>query len=115
MAFKLSKLLKYLTKIRVFARPLIEHIIGNGMNTFLWHDHWHPDGPLLYKYGRRVIHDNGLSCQAKVAAVIANMDLVWPKARSDVLVHIQAAVCGILFPGDRDGKVIWNAARDYLF
>ncbi|KAL7196746.1 hypothetical protein ACSBR1_036705 [Camellia fascicularis] len=33
-------------KVRDIARPCIESVIGNGKNTYLWHDNWHPLGPL---------------------------------------------------------------------
>lgn len=38
--------------------------IGNGENTFLWHDNWHPKGPLKDKYESRILYDTNINNQA---------------------------------------------------
>lgn len=34
-------------QLRNIAQPLVKYVIGNGQNTFLWLDFWHPIGPLF--------------------------------------------------------------------
>ena len=65
-------------KLRDIAQPFIKHSIGNGNNTFLWLDNWHPNGPLVAKYGSRVAYDAGLNINSKVSAVIRNGAWAWP-------------------------------------
>ena len=48
---------KKLLKLRDIVRPMLKHRIGNGCGTFLWYDNWHPLGPLLDKFGNRVVYD----------------------------------------------------------
>ncbi|KAK2658649.1 hypothetical protein Ddye_005182 [Dipteronia dyeriana] len=58
--------MRKLLLLRPFARPLIQHIIGNGLKTSLWFDNWHPDGPIQSEWSSRVIYDSGVSINAKV-------------------------------------------------
>lgn len=44
-------------QLRECARPLIHYIIGDGLDTFLWSDSWHPLGPFKLKFGTRMIID----------------------------------------------------------
>lgn len=48
------------------ARKLIKYVIGNGCYTFLWHDNWHPYGPLLLRYGTRILRYTSLTESSKV-------------------------------------------------
>ncbi|XP_031277640.1 uncharacterized protein LOC116136063 [Pistacia vera] len=53
-------------KLRREAREHIKAIIGNGQATYVWHDNWHPRGPLKDRYGSRIVYDSGLHHLAKV-------------------------------------------------
>ena len=59
-----------LLKMRPTIRPLIKNKIGNGDHTFIWHDNWHPKGPLALAYGDSVIYDTGIPSHAKVKSII---------------------------------------------
>ncbi|KAK9282856.1 hypothetical protein L1049_011080 [Liquidambar formosana] len=61
---------RQLLKIRDKTRPFIKHIIGNGESTFLWHDHWHPLGPLFPRFGSRVLIDAAIPSNAKFEQLI---------------------------------------------
>lgn len=41
--------IRKLFKLRSLGQPLIKHRIGNGNNTFVWLDNWHPLGPLYLR------------------------------------------------------------------
>lgn len=65
-----------LFSIRELGQPLIQYRIGNGQGqgqgpgTFLWHDNWHPLGPLYNRFGNDIVFDLGRSLQAKVSSII---------------------------------------------
>ena len=62
--------------------------MGDGTNFFIWHDNWHPKGPLLLKFGHIVIYDSASSVDAKHASVIQDGNWNWGYARSENLVAI---------------------------
>ena len=33
-------------KLEIWLDPLIKFLAGDGSNIYMWHDNWHPDGPL---------------------------------------------------------------------
>lgn len=78
-----------LLKLRPIARPLIRHIIGNGLDTSLWFDNWHPDGPILLNWSSRAIYDSGLPNKAKVSSIILGDQWVWPCSMSIDLLEIK--------------------------
>lgn len=84
--------------LRDIARQFIKLDIGTGSSTFLWHDAWHPHGPLLLQYGHRVVYDAAIPMDAKVSEVIQNGEWHWPAARSDDLVAIQSAIIDVVVP-----------------
>ncbi|XP_028090262.1 uncharacterized protein LOC114290524 [Camellia sinensis] len=64
--------------LRPVIYPLIHHKIGNGRDTFLWYDNWHPLGSLWDKYADRILYDSGLNSDAKVSQVIEGNSWKWP-------------------------------------
>jgi hypothetical protein len=71
-------------------RPFIKFIIGTGKSISLWHDWWHQDGILYFKYGRRVVYNAASSFDAKVSSVLREGNWLWKLARSKDLVNIQS-------------------------
>ena len=65
--------------IRGLIREHFVHKIGNGKDTSLWFDNWHPLSPLNGFISNRKIHAAGFSMDSKVADVINNGDWSWPK------------------------------------
>ncbi|GKV42033.1 hypothetical protein SLEP1_g49489 [Rubroshorea leprosula] len=59
-----------LLKLRTQARRLIRHKIGDGKDTYLWHDNWQPFGPLIEEYGTKIVQNLGISLNAKVSDVV---------------------------------------------
>lgn len=71
-----------LLSLRESLFPLIKCKIGNGSDTFLWHDNWHPLGSLWARYGNRLLYDIALNGQAKVASIVGNRGWCWPNVPS---------------------------------
>ncbi|GMH12994.1 hypothetical protein Nepgr_014835 [Nepenthes gracilis] len=65
---------KKLMKLRVTLRTKIRHHIGNGGDTFLWFDSWHPLGLLHDRFNKRIRCITGLPLDAKVKEIIRNGD-----------------------------------------
>jgi len=57
-------------KLRDLAKTFIRIQGRDGRSIFLWHDHWHPLGYLLDKFGFRVVYDSRLSMDAKLSSII---------------------------------------------
>lgn len=102
-------------KLRTILRPMIKHIVGDGKRIYLWHDNWHPVGPLSPKFGYRLIYDSGLHFQAKLNAVINGTDWFWPATRSNDMVGVQASLCGSLTPSSSSDVVLWLPSKSHKF
>ena len=57
-------------QLRDRIRPFIRHKVSNGVGTFLWHDLWNQLGPLLPRFGDRIIYDSSIHRNAHVEKVI---------------------------------------------
>ncbi|GKU98316.1 hypothetical protein SLEP1_g11335 [Rubroshorea leprosula] len=93
--------------LRQLARRFIQHVPGDGKDIYVWHDFWHPSGPLLEVYGTSIVRDARLPYQAKLASVINGSFWQWPPARCPQLVQIQMHLFDI-YPqeGEKD-TVVW--------
>jgi hypothetical protein len=87
--------------------------VGDGTSIHLWHDHWHPCGPLLAKFGYRVIYDSHSNLDARVVSVLRNGNWIWKPARSDELVTIQSRLSEIRL-GDSD-RPVWTVAKKGIY
>ena len=93
-------------QLRQFTRPFIKSIIGDGSGTFLWHDNWHPLGPLHPLYGDRVIYDAASNHKALVADFITENGWRWPSTITVELLEIRnAELPGIRL--DTTDEVVW--------
>lgn len=66
-----------LLKLREQASTISKYKIGSGDSTSLWFSNWHPQGPLVPRYGPRIAYDAGLPINAKVSQVINNGQWKW--------------------------------------
>ncbi|KAL5801025.1 hypothetical protein ACOSQ3_032657 [Xanthoceras sorbifolium] len=66
--------------LRCLVRRLMQFRVGNGEDISLWFDYWHPLGPLVGVFGRRIIYDSGFGLHARVADVIQGRDWAWPRS-----------------------------------
>ncbi|GKV01156.1 hypothetical protein SLEP1_g13733 [Rubroshorea leprosula] len=87
-----------LLNLRAPARKLIQHIPGDGKDIDIWHDNWHPSGPLIEVYGQRIVRDASIPPDAKLSVVISGNYWCWPPAPSPQLVQIQIELFDKLDP-----------------
>ncbi|XP_023758688.2 uncharacterized protein LOC111907126 [Lactuca sativa] len=69
---------KRFLEIRKTVRPHVVSCVGNGGNTALWHDWWHPIGILCTIIPRRDWVSNGLSDSSLVCVVLDFDTYSWP-------------------------------------
>lgn len=82
--------------------------MGNGNDVFLWYDNWHPKGPLIQKFGHRVVYNSGSFANSKLASVIQD-----GHARSESLVTILSQL-PLIEIGDED-TTRWVSSKTYVF
>jgi hypothetical protein len=102
-----------LLKLRLEARDLLTHEVGDGSTIFLWHDRWHPNGVLYQTYGHRVVYDAASNLHAKVSSVIHNKEWCWCPARSEDMVDIQRKLS--LIQIKESDKVVWALTATGIF
>ena len=76
-------------KLRQIAQSFIKYKIGNGRDTWMWLDNWHPNGPLVKHYGPRIVYDSGRNITDWVSNFIQNNRWNLPIARSRDLINIK--------------------------
>ena len=96
-----------LPKLRDKVRPLLKHKIGNGSDTFLWYDNWHPLGPLVKKFGQRIAYDAALPLHAKVKDIIEEGEWQWPYSFSPALMEVRAVMHLLPSPSGSQDTVLW--------
>ncbi|XP_052623752.1 uncharacterized protein LOC111889210 [Lactuca sativa] len=69
---------KRFLEMRKTVRPHIVSCVGNGRNTSLWHDWWHPLGILYSIISRREWVSNGFSDSSLVIDVLDYDTYTWP-------------------------------------
>lgn len=77
-----SWVMRKLLKLRGLCQGWIRYIIGNGEETFLWTDNWHPLGALYQKFGEVLVVIRGQVLKTKVAAIIDQDSWRWPNQRN---------------------------------
>jgi hypothetical protein len=95
-----------LLKLRLEARDLLSHEVGDGSTISLWHDRWHPNGVLYQTYGHRIVHDAASNLQAKVSSVIQNKEWCWCPARLEDMAEIQSKLS--LIQIKESDKAVWS-------
>ncbi|GKV39485.1 hypothetical protein SLEP1_g47243 [Rubroshorea leprosula] len=113
---KAGSIWRKILKLRSLAKYLVKHIVGTGDSIYLWHDFWHPNGPLIEVYGQKIVYDAAIPSQAKLSQVIQGDFWKWPPARSPALLQIQIALCGVLYPNQSTAdSVTWLASTSGSF
>lgn len=63
--------------------------MGDGSRIFIWNDCWHPNVPLVIRYGSRVVYDAVISRLARVSYVIHNGNWDWSRRNTWELNNIR--------------------------
>ena len=96
-------------------RGLVKHNVGDGKNTYLWNDNWHPLGPLLERFGSKVLYDAALPNNALVADIIRDLNWNLPAANTLELNSITAAMSQVPVPNDERDTLTWCVSPDSNF
>nr|GEY86361.1 hypothetical protein [Tanacetum cinerariifolium] len=104
---------KKFLKIMGFIKDYIFHKIGDGRNTSLWFDNWHPICPISNFISKRMIASSGLSMQSKVADVIKNDEWNWPVNLSNMFdaLNVISPPC---ITKRKNDKVVWKSYNGWL-
>jgi len=95
-------------QLRDTIRPFIFSDIGDGKNTSLWFDNWHPMGPLHPLFGDVAIYNSNLPRHASVASIIRGVAWNWPVANYPELHILKNAIPPSLTPSpNRRDQVTW--------
>ena len=96
-----------LLKLRHIAHPMLKHRIGNGCGTSLWYNNWHPLGPLLNKFGQRVVYDAALSINARVSVIVEGDRWHWPLTNTMELMEIRDLMVNVPIPSGSSDTILW--------
>lgn len=97
-----------LLKLRSIVRPYLKHRIGNGQNTYMRFDNWHLGGPIVERYGSRIVYDLGIDKHAKVDGVLLDGRWEWPIPNSWELMEVVQGP-NIVFPNpNQEDLVYWD-------
>ena len=104
-----------LLKLRIVAKPLLIHRIGNGEHTYLWFDNWLPTGPLLDHYPERIVYDAALNINAKVSEIIRGLEWNWPISHSPDLDEVRTMLSTFSSPSGNTDNVRWSITPNGAF
>ncbi|XP_052625870.1 uncharacterized protein LOC128132904 [Lactuca sativa] len=93
---------KRFLEIRKIVRPHIVACVGNGRNTSLWHDWWHPLGILSTIIPRREWISNGFNDLSLVSDVLDYDTYCWPVNWVDKFSGLKDAPMFCIDPNMRD-------------
>lgn len=102
-------------KFRALSKPMIQILVGNGKQIYLWHDNSHPKGPLLLAYGTNITFLSGFYMNIKLSAVIEGSNWHWLHTGSARLLEIRYLNNGVIFPQNEDDKDIWVPSKSGIF
>ena len=89
--------------------------MSNGVGTFLWHDFWNQLGPLLPRFGDRIIYDSSIHRNAHVAEVIGGGRWNWPIANSADLIAIKNSCGDYPLDDSREDTISWALTSSGVF
>lgn len=88
-----------LLQLRPLIQSFFQYQIGDGSTTSLWYDNWHPLGPLVAKYGTRIIYDSSLTEGATVSDILnSNSQWNFPVTQTWELNEIREGLPTLLRP-----------------
>lgn len=87
-----------LLNLRNIVHPYIKVAIGDGHNTSLWYDNWHPLGPLANRFGDRIIYDLSLPKNSKVSSIIKESKWAFPVTQTWEINEVRAGLINLPDP-----------------
>ena len=75
-------------KLRSAAIQFIRYVVGDGSSVYVWHDNWHPLGPLKTRFGARIIYDASSTEWAVMADYVDTTGWIKPNVVSPGLIAV---------------------------
>lgn len=95
---------------------MAKHLIGNGHSISLWHDNWHPLGPLALKFGPRASHDSGLPHDSLVSSILQGNQWVFPTTQTIELNEIRNSLPPLTVSGSASiDNIVWTLSSNGKF
>ena len=98
-----------LMKLRDSFHSLIQYKVDNGEQIFTWLNNWHEQGPLVKRYGDRLIYDLASSSNSRLSDFISNG--VWSFSHP-TSINLHTIVCS-LPPLCNEDKITWGPTASY--
>ncbi|XP_058211589.1 uncharacterized protein LOC131323761 [Rhododendron vialii] len=102
-----SWVIRKLLKLRDICQGWIRYCIGDGEDTFLWTDNWHPLGALYKQFGDSIVINRGRALRAKVLHYCSGKLAVAKTEESSY----DGATSYFLW-GERKMRIFQNKSRD---
>ncbi|GKC83477.1 hypothetical protein Tco_1139194 [Tanacetum coccineum] len=106
---------KQILGLRDKIRPHIIKTLGNGNETFFWHDKWCEIGPLSNVFGPDLMFDSAVDLNVKVSDMWENKGWKWPKLWDKALTQ---TVPYEELKLDKEEKTLWlcsNGKKDKFY
>lgn len=101
--------------LRPLIQPYIKYKIGDGQLTSLWFDNWHPLGPLLQKFGSRIVCDSGLLKDATVKDIIMNNQWAFLMTQTPDLNDVKSELQSVPINDSIGDRCIWTLTASGKF
>lgn len=89
--------------------------MGNGKGIWFWHDNWHTLGPLVQKFGSRIVYDGASSLNARMKTFVDHNGWIRPRALSNDLIRVVNEWPTYTPNINRDDEVEWVLTADKKF
>lgn len=101
--------IRKLFNLRQWVHLWVKSIVGNGKNTFLWLDNWHPFGPLKDCFGDRMDQNLLRSLTSMVSSIIKNNTWHSGRRRNPVINELLDSIPANLQPNtSQEDTVSWT-------
>lgn len=95
---------------------MAKHLIGNGHSISLWHDNWHPLGPLALKFGPRASHNSGFPHDSLVSSILQGNQWVFPTTETIELNEIRNSLPPLTVSGSASiDNIVWTLSSNGKF
>ncbi|KAF6148562.1 hypothetical protein GIB67_042521 [Kingdonia uniflora] len=93
------------------ASTMAFYTIGDGRETRLWYDHWHPKGPLLPFFQSHFTYDSDLNRNAFVSNIIQNGEWNIPTGLSTLVDDFSCLLGNVEIHNGSTDEVVWIASN----
>ncbi|KAL3509562.1 hypothetical protein ACH5RR_028963 [Cinchona calisaya] len=83
-SLNLFLVLEKIAIVKAYGKRKIVVKVGNGSQIYLWHDNWHPLGPLLLSFPTKIITSFSNFWHAKLDSILYNGLWCWPEGRRKI-------------------------------